>query len=160
MYKIGKRMFLVALLVYIALYAYKHVLVPKMPQTSEIFQNELKNNVKVSDYKGKFVLVSYFQTWCGDCIREIPNIQSLQESVGKDKLEVLLISDEPWAKISDFKSRRQFVLPIYHSQKSMSDLGIHVFPTTYLLNNEGKLLVSKTEKYDWHNKEIVELINK
>jgi peroxiredoxin len=47
---------------------------------------------KLSDYRGKDVMLVLWATWCRPCIMEIPHLIALQNVVGKDKLAVLAIS--------------------------------------------------------------------
>lgn len=139
-------------------YVYRHNIAPNIPLSENKLIDTLGQSVELKDLAGRYVLVSYFQTWCGDCIREIPNIQHLQERVGQDKLSVLLVSDEGWNKMNSFKKRHGYHLDYYLSEKSLKEQGINVFPTTYLINPEGKVIMSKLEQFDWDNEEVVRLI--
>src|SRR5688572_8811898 len=69
--------------------------------------------VNVSAFKGRYVVISYFQTWCADCIREIPSLEKLLEESGKDKLTVILVSDESKEKLQRFKEKHAGSLPVY-----------------------------------------------
>jgi thiol-disulfide isomerase/thioredoxin len=135
--------------------AYKTV--PALPAYENDLTNEQGQVVKLSDLKGKYVLISYFQTWCGDCIKELPTIDALQTKVGKDKLQVLMVSDEGSEKINRFKEKRCNTLDYYQSNKSLREISIRVFPTTYLLNKEGVIIMSKIEGFDWSSDEVVNL---
>jgi peroxiredoxin len=107
----------------------------------------------------RFVLVSFFQTWCRDCVAELPHIRNLVSKTGSEKLQVILISDEDNEKLEKFRNRWKVDFPILKpAGKTFSDLGIRVYPSTYLLSPSGKVLMSKTEGYDWANEEIVRLI--
>ena len=50
---------------------------------------------KLSDYKGKDVLVVIWATWCQPCVLEIPHLIALRDIMGEDKLAILAISNEP-----------------------------------------------------------------
>lgn len=47
---------------------------------------------KLSDYRGKSVLIIFWATWCTPCIMEIPHLIKLRNIVGEDKLAMLAIS--------------------------------------------------------------------
>lgn len=149
---------LLVLLILGVSYVYRHNVVPSIPLSENKLIDTLGQSVELKDLRGRYVLISYFQTWCGDCIREIPNIKHLQEGVGRDKLRVLLVSDEGWAKINEFKKQRRYHLDYYLSEKSLKEQGINVFPTTYLIDPNGKVIMSKLEQFDWDNEEVIHLI--
>jgi thiol-disulfide isomerase/thioredoxin len=109
--------------------------------------------------KNKILIVSYFQTWCGDCVKEQPQLQQLKQRYN-DTLEILMVSDEPLSKIAAFKARFQSGLNFYHStQKLKADLGVSAYPTTYLLDKKGKILLKKVEGIQWYTPEVLTLIN-
>lgn len=158
----GKNIFnlvlIAAILFFAGRYLIKHHVSPSLPISKHSLSDGQGKIINVQDFKGKYVLVSYFQTWCGDCIRELPDIEQLQNRFGTEKLQVLLISDEGWEKINNFKARHNDRLPYYLSSASLDELGISVYPTTYLLDPKGEVLLSKLEKYDWSQKEVIDLI--
>ncbi|MCW3070450.1 MAG: resA [Bacteroidetes bacterium] len=136
--------------------AYK--MVPSLPVYDHELISERGDKIKISDLKGHYVLISYFQTWCGTCARELPTIDALQMNIGKDKLSVLIVSDEPEEKILRFKEKYCNTLDYYRTDKPLIDLGIRVFPTTYLLNKKGEVILSKLDAFDWSSEEVTEAI--
>jgi thiol-disulfide isomerase/thioredoxin len=51
---------------------------------------------KLSDYRGKDVLLIFWATWCGPCQMEVPALIELRRTIGEDKLAMLAItSDKP-----------------------------------------------------------------
>lgn len=110
--------------------------------------------------KGKVVIVSYFQTWCSDCVKEQPDLQKLQDHFGKDKLAVMMVSDEPVEKIAAFKTMFGSQLGFYKSASGLKqDLGIKAFPTTFLLDKKGKVNLKKVEGIHWYTPEIISTID-
>ncbi|MBW8001301.1 MAG: TlpA family protein disulfide reductase [Planctomycetes bacterium] len=47
---------------------------------------------KLSDYRGKNVMLVFWATWCAPCISEVPHIKALKTILGEDKLKILGIS--------------------------------------------------------------------
>ncbi|MDI1233998.1 MAG: TlpA disulfide reductase family protein [bacterium] len=103
----------------------------------------------------KVVIISFFQTWCGDCVKEQPNLLKLKEKFG-DQLEVLMISDEPTDLITKFKEKFNSGLNFYHSSvKLKPDLNVTAYPTTYLFDKKGETKIMKVEGINWYTPEII-----
>ncbi len=129
----------------------RKTIVPKMEfQTSELSLMGSNTKTTINDLKGNVVIVSFFQTWCGPCIQEMYVFEELLATVNSPDLKILCISDEDKERIHKLQSRfTPDKLMFAHSAKSLSSLGIHVYPTTYLLNKKGEVIQSKLEGYDW-----------
>lgn len=151
--------FIIVVIVIVGWFYKSYKTAPALPAYENDLINEQGQAVKIADFKGSYVLISYFQTWCGDCIRELTTIDNLQATVGKDKLKVLMVTDEGWEKTNRFKEKYCNTLDYYQSAKALNELNIRVFPTTYLLNQEGIVIMSKLERYDWNNQEVIDKIH-
>jgi len=135
-----------------------HTVIPDLPFFSQVISDESGREISGSGFKGKYILVSYFQSWCGDCARELPSIQRLSDQIGKEKLEVVLISDEDFQKINAFKDKFNSDLAFFQYKESLKKQGISVYPTTYLIDPKGKIIMSKLEGFDWASKEVLQII--
>jgi peroxiredoxin len=133
-------------------------MVPELKMQDLSLKNEQGETIQISNFKGQYVLLSYFQTWCGDCIQELQSIDALQMKIGKDKIKVILISDESWKKINRFKEKYCNTLDYYQTVKSLNSQNIRVFPTTYLLNKNGEVIMSQLKVFDWSSDAVVQLL--
>lgn len=152
----------IALLVAVAIrYSIQRFEVPDFPGASSILYDSENNQLSLRNYRGKVIIVSFFQTWCGDCRRELPELQALQMAVGgKENLEVILITDESWDKINAVKQYLKTDLPFFQSSKKLKELGIRRFPTTYLLDKKGSVAEAKVEGINWNTPELQQQIKK
>lgn len=137
----------------------RKTVVPEMKfQASALNITGSQTKTTINSLKGNVVIVSFFQTWCGPCIQEMYVFDELLASVNSPALKILCISDEDTNRINKLQSR--FVpdkILFAYSAESLSSLGIHVYPTTYLLNKKGEVIISKLEGYNWaQEKETIE----
>ena len=96
------------------------------------------NNVSLSAYKGKVVIINFWTTWCGPCRYEIPDLVQLYEKYNQD-LIVLGISldyDGP-AVVPQFEERIGGVnYPLLYGNNNISNLygGVTGVPTTFIID--------------------------
>ncbi|MCC6818237.1 MAG: TlpA family protein disulfide reductase [Bacteroidia bacterium] len=134
----------------------KTVNYPELPELVDLNGNVFNK----SDLEGKLYIVSYFQTWCSDCVKEKPQLEALQKQFGADKIVVLLVSDEPKDKLLQYAEKFKSSLTIYHSDKSLKkDIGIRAYPTTFLFGKNGQLLRKSVEGMDWDDNKVIQLIS-
>jgi thiol-disulfide isomerase/thioredoxin len=63
--------------------------------------NYKTTSAKLSDFKGKLLILDFWATWCSACIRNFPKMESLQEEFG-NKIQVLAVTYQDRKKITDF----------------------------------------------------------
>ncbi len=129
----------------------RKTIVPKMEfQTNELLLTGNNTKTSINALQGDVVIVSFFQTWCGPCIQEMHIFDEMLASVNSPGFKILCISDEDTGRINMFQSRYTAGSILFaHSAESLASLGIHVYPTTYLLNKKGEVILSKLEGYNW-----------
>jgi thiol-disulfide isomerase/thioredoxin len=111
--------------------------------------------ISIADFKGKVVIVSCYQTWCIDCARETPVLNQLATQINSNQFKVIYVSNEDAEKVNKFRQRFESGNILFtQSPKSMSDLGIRSFPTTYLLNKKGEMIKTTFEGYQWLKEEV------
>jgi peroxiredoxin len=136
----------------------RFIAVPDLPVETTVLTDGSGAQFDLRTDNHPYILISYVQSWCGDCIREIPSMMQLQKDIGTDKIQVVLISDEPNEKIKQIEKRFNGAITVYQSAKSMSDMNIHVFPTTFLIDSDRKILLVKKEGFDWNGEEVKALV--
>ena len=94
----------------------------------------------LSDYRGKWVLVNFWATWCPPCLEEIPDLVSLYES-RKDVVVIGIVMDYRNPKtVLKFVDSLAISYPIVFGNKSIAaQVGpVSMLPTTYLFNPAGR----------------------
>jgi peroxiredoxin len=131
---------------------YKKTVAPTFTYATDTLRNLKDNSVfKIADFKEKVLIVAYFKSWCTDCARETPSLEQLVANINNKNFTIICVSDETVDKINGFKNRfaPSDNLIFCKSEKLFEENGIVVFPTTYLLDKNGAVVLSKLEGYDW-----------
>lgn len=101
----------------------------------------------LSDYKGKWLIVNYWATWCPPCLEEIPDFVHLYDA-HKDKdlmiIGVAMEYKEP-KEVTDFTSDMLISYPIAFGKAPQNVLigKVEALPTTFIFNPQGELVKTK-----------------
>ena len=98
---------------------------------------------KVSDLRGKYLVMNFWATWCPPCIKEMPELESFYQN-HRDTAEVWGVSfemTEP-SDIKLFLKKLNVTYPILgNGQEPQTGYGtVKVLPTTFIIDREGKFL--------------------
>lgn len=112
---------------------------------------ELKDTAGVkhqlSNYKGKWVLVNYWATWCPPCLEEVPDLVNLYDHRRKKDLMVIgVVFDYKNTKeVTDYVDDMLMSYPIVLGDDEVAaQIGsAEVMPTTYIYNPQGELVKIK-----------------
>lgn len=120
-------------------------------------------------YKGKYVLVNFWATWCVPCRKEMPMLSALQAEFGGKDFEVVTIAtgrNSPAGIKKFFETANIDNLPSYQDPKQSlaSQMGIFGLPITVIMDPKGKEIARLRGDADWMSDSakaiIAELINK
>jgi len=132
---------------------------------SEIALNAVYNDgkegggaFKLSDHKGKWVLLNFWATWCAPCRDEMPSMEMLNRRFGKDVVMVAVSVDDDASQIARFfgDTKPTFTVLWDQAKKSSSAYGTFKFPETYLISPDGVIAAKFTGPRDWYNQGTVQ----
>lgn len=102
----------------------------------------------LSEQAGKVVLVNFWATWCGPCVREMPDIAKLyDEYTDGDEVEFILVNCGESAKtVQAFLDRNKYTLPVaYDTSRTISSAyGVNAIPRTVIFGKDGKVVKDYT----------------
>jgi thiol-disulfide isomerase/thioredoxin len=100
----------------------------------------------LAGYKGKWVLVNYWATWCPPCLEEIPDLIELHENKKNNLVVIGIAVDFRSAKqVTDFAKSMMVNYPIVLGTRDVINqiAPVQGLPTTYLFNPEGKMVAQQ-----------------
>jgi thiol-disulfide isomerase/thioredoxin len=101
-------------------------------------------NIKLSDYRGKGVLLNFWATWCEPCKIEMPWFVELQKEYAPQGLQVVGVAMDDSSKgdIAKFTQKMGVNYPILLGKEEVGQEygGVNVLPTTYFVDRDGKLV--------------------
>tara|TARA_B100000886_G_C20246488_1_gene416827 strand:- start:12 stop:503 length:492 start_codon:yes stop_codon:yes gene_type:complete len=129
-------------------------------QLKTLFIDLNNNPVDLIQYKGKRIVLNYWATWCGPCIKEMPGLKRAEKILQDHNYIFLLVSDEKIKKVSEFKNNKSFDFNFLKSTKSIETHGVYSLPTSYIFDENGKKIETIVGTITWDSKQIIEKLKK
>lgn len=119
----------------------------------------------LQDFRGKFVLLNIWATWCPPCRLEMPTLDRLQARLGGPDFEVLALSIDQGPQslylVQEFylqSAVKSLATYIDSSGGASRDLGAAGLPTTLLIDRDGREIGRKMGLAEWDSPEVIDLI--
>ena len=112
--------------------------------------SENGKDVKLSDFKGKVIVLNFWATWCGPCKRELPSLSQLSTDLKNKNFKMIGVSvDDDQATVDNFLRSNNLSYTILHEPnklvaKYMEVAGVadNVIPQTFIIDKNGKIVES------------------
>lgn len=152
-------------------------LLPGKPAPDLIGNNPEGKEIKLSDLKGKVVLIDFWATWCGPCRAALPHVKELYDKYHDKGFEVFCVGDddsnvEEWKKVIEQEGMQNYfnilrgLKTIRYENGQFKDFdctndqsdkyAVHYLPTKYLIAADGTI-VSKVESDEWLDTKLAEI---
>lgn len=112
-------------------------------QLTQINKNNEAEIVKLSDLRGKGVMLNFWATWCKPCEAEMPYMQELYPKYEELGIEIVAVSlDSTELVVDRFIDKYDLTFPIPHDTKGeIRDLyKVGPLPSTFFINSEGEIV--------------------
>ncbi len=118
---------------------------------------------RLADFRGRFLLVNLWATWCAPCVREMPSLERLQARFG-NRLSVLAISEDRQgsAVVEPFLAKLGLErLAIYLDPQDAAQQAFHArgLPTSYLVDPKGRILGLLEGAAEWDSPAMLQRLD-
>ena len=110
--------------------------------------------VKLSDFRGKPVVLNFWASWCSPCKAEMPDFQKEYEAQG-EAVQFLIINltdgkQETVATASAYVAQQGYTFPVYYDTASSAAIayGIRSIPNTFFIDSDGNVVAKATGAID------------
>lgn len=139
---------------------------PREAPADEIYSST-GQKVKLSDFKGDFVIAVFWSKTCLPCIRELDDLSNFVKKTAGTGIKVMLVSNENEWK--DLDEQRKFLVKyrapnvdfyVDPNGRLAGDFGIFASPHTVLINTKGEEIGRIRGSQDWDDEDVIEQIYK
>ena len=134
-----------------------------IPASNFELQDMDEEKVKLSDYRGKVVLLNFWATWCPPCIREMPSMERLHQQVDAEDFKVIAVNqmedvDQVFAFTGQLEIDPTFAILFDSTSEVSRDYAVRGLPTTYLIDKEGNIRYRAVGGREFDHAEVIKTI--
>ena len=115
------------------------------------------NTVRLSDFKGKVIILDFWATWCPPCVKEIPHFVELYEKYRENGFQMIgiALSSGSAEDVKKFATKHGINYPILMGNREIAKKygNIRSIPTTFLIDRQGRIA---TKYIGYRAKEVFE----
>lgn len=109
----------------------------------------------------KVIFITFWATWCGPCIGEMPSLQRLYDAMKGRDIVFACVSNEAPDTVRDFVSHREWTIPIYlTSRQSSLPFTPFGFPTTLIIDRKGQVVFYQPGAAKWDSPDAITFLTK
>jgi len=135
--------------------------VPNIPAPAFALPDLDDNIHKLSDYRGKALIVNFWATWCPPCREEMPSMERAWQKIESEGIGMLAINvGEDFDAVFGFSGEidMSFPLLIDPSGKEPLRWPIRGLPTTYVINPEGEIVYQAIGGRKWDDEALLDVV--
>ena len=104
------------------------------------------NPVSFSDFSGKPVVINFWATWCGYCVKEMPSFENAFEEFGDEVVFMMINVTDGYQETKEdaakFVEEKGYTFPVYFDVKNQANeiYGVNAIPTSFFIAPDGAVL--------------------
>ena len=119
--------------------------------------------IKLSDFRGKIVMINFWGTWCEPCQDEMPFLQAISDNWSSADLAILAIASntgDSLDTVKEFIEEKEYTFSAYYDSEGQAKslYSIQIWPTTFFIDAEGIIKRIQFESFDDQD-EIEDILN-
>ena len=122
--------------------------------------DQLGQSHALKDYANQIILLNFWASWCPPCVEEIPSMNRMAETLGKDFAIVSVNFQESAEHIREFMQKVQVDFPVLMDSdgRVSAEWRVFAFPSSFILDREGRLRYSVNSAIDWEEQEVLDAV--
>lgn len=107
-------------------------------------ENKNGEKVKLSDFKGKPIILNFWASWCAPCKVEMPDFETVYQDE-KDNVHFFMMNvtvDDVRKDAEEYISKNQFSFPVYYDTQGLASYTYRItgYPTSYFVNSNFEIV--------------------
>jgi thiol-disulfide isomerase/thioredoxin len=121
-----------------------------------------ERTVRLSQFRGKPVVLNFWATWCPPCVQEMPSLVAMQKQLGDSVVVLAVSTDQDADAYRKFTQKNtQGLLTVRDGKNSANALyGTFAFPETYVIDREGIIRRKFIGAVNWTSPDIIYYLQK
>lgn len=111
----------------------------------EGFEFTTEEKIALENYKGKYLYLDFWGSWCGPCVQELPNLKQTYENLDTTKIDVLGVARDNEQSLRNSIEKYQITwkqILSNNDNQIVEKYSINSYPTTLLIDPEGKIVAT------------------
>jgi len=120
------------------------------------------NKVRLSDFRGKAVLINFWSITCPACLMELRSLESLSQQLSGKPFALIALTADPSDDVKHFLDQTGLKLPAYfdYSKEAHYRYGVRYFPHSFVVDPEGRLADQFMGAADWSDPQVITYFQK
>ncbi|HIE53784.1 MAG TPA: TlpA family protein disulfide reductase, partial [Chromatiaceae bacterium] len=136
--------------------------VPGKPQAPQFELTDIDGRIyRLSDYRGKVLIVNFWATWCPPCREEMPSMERAWQEIKDQQMVMIAINvGEDEDAVFQFTASYPVTFPLLLDQDSevAGAWGVRGLPTTYVVDPQGRIVYRAIGGREWDDPELLQAV--